>query len=106
MFKILVEKNMIVMLPQFSKLLKIFAVLPISSCEAERSFSALRRLKSYLRSTMGQNRLSNLALMHIERNVVNSVINEDMKSLIDTFGRNKRTKRDAFFLVIISLIGF
>ena len=95
MFKILKDKDVLMMLPEFSKVLKIYAVLPISSCEAERSFSALRRLKTYLRSNMGQNRLSSLALMHIERNIVNNVLKEDMNLLIDMFARNK--KRDSYF---------
>ena len=95
MFKLLKEKDVLMMLPEFSKVLKIYSVLPISSCEAERSFSALKRLKTYLRSKMGQNRLSSLALMHLERNIVNSVLQEDMSKLIDTFARNK--KRDMFF---------
>ena len=95
MFKLLKEKDVLMMLPEFSKVLKIYSVLPISSCEAERSFSALKRLKTYLRSKMGQNRLSSLALMHLERNVVNSVLQEDMSKLIDKFARNK--KRDMYF---------
>ena len=40
-------------------------VLPVTSCEAERSFSALRRIKSYLRTTMKQKRLNGLALLNI-----------------------------------------
>ena len=31
----------------------ILAVIPATSCSAERSFSGLRRLKTYLRNTMG-----------------------------------------------------
>ena len=38
----------------------ILAVIPATSCSAEQSFSALRRLKTYLRSTMGQQRVSNV----------------------------------------------
>ena len=38
----------------------ILAVIPAASCSAERSFSALRRLKTYLRSTIGQQRVSNV----------------------------------------------
>ena len=95
MFKLLQDNDVLMMMPEFSKVLKIYAVLPISSCEAERSFSALKRLKTYLRSNMGQNRLSSLALMHIERNTVNSVLKEDMNVMIDTFARNK--KRDSYF---------
>lgn len=37
-------------------LLKIFATLPVSTSTAERSFSTLRRIKTYLRNTMGQSR--------------------------------------------------
>ena len=95
MFKLLQDNDVLMMMPEFSKVLKIYAVLPISSCEAERSFSALKRLKTYLRSNMGQNRLSSLALIHIERNTVNSVLKEDMNVMIDTFARNK--KRDSYF---------
>ena len=36
-----------------------------TSSEAERSFSSLRRLKTYLRSTMTQDRLTGLAMLHI-----------------------------------------
>ena len=36
----------------------ILAVIPATLCSAERSFSALRRLKTYLRNIMGQQRVS------------------------------------------------
>ena len=36
-----------------------------SSCECERSISTMRRLNSYMRCTMGESRLSSLAIMHI-----------------------------------------
>ena len=40
---------------------------------------------------MGQERLSNLALLHIEREYVNKAIIEDMEDIINTFGeRNGR----------------
>ena len=41
------------MIPEFSKVASILAVIPATSCSAERSFSGLRRLKTYLCSTMG-----------------------------------------------------
>ena len=49
--------------------LKIFSTLPITTCECERNVSALRRLKTYLRSTMSQTRLTRLALLHIQYNM-------------------------------------
>ena len=38
---------------QFEVLIRILFVVPVSSCEAEKSFSALRRFKTWLRSSMG-----------------------------------------------------
>ena len=42
--------------PQVLILLKLLLVCPVSSCECERSFSALGRLKTWLRATMTQHR--------------------------------------------------
>ena len=47
----------------------------IQYCSAERSFTGLRRLKPYLRSTVEQQRFSNIALINIEREYANSVVN-------------------------------
>jgi len=44
--------------------LRILATLPITSCECERSFSGMRRLKTYSRTTMLNERLNGLALMN------------------------------------------
>lgn len=41
---------------------------PVSMCTAERSFSALKRIKTPLRNTMTEDRLSALALLHIHKN--------------------------------------
>ena len=47
------------------KLTSLVMSVPSSVAAAERSFSMLRRLKTYLRNRMGQARLTNLALMHM-----------------------------------------
>ena len=62
----------------------ILAVIPATSCSAERSFSALRRLKTYLHNTMGQQSVSNvhIALINIERAYANSVVNNDRDSYL------------------------
>ena len=46
------------MYPNIRVLLIIGCTLPISSAEAERSFSGLRRIKSYLRNRMSDEQLS------------------------------------------------
>ena len=54
------------MFPNIHILLHLVCTLPVTSIECERSTSVLRRLKTYLRSTMGQERMTGLALMHIK----------------------------------------
>jgi hypothetical protein len=46
--------------------LLLFLTLPVSVATAERSFSKLRIIKNYLRSTMSQDRLRALAVLRIE----------------------------------------
>lgn len=58
-----------IIFPCTRKALKLFCTLPVTTATPERSFSTLRYLKTYLRSTMGADRLNGLALMYIHKNV-------------------------------------
>ena len=40
--------------PNMYRVLHLLAVLPVTTCSCERSISTLRRIKTYLRNTMGQ----------------------------------------------------
>ena len=53
--------------PNIYRLLLIACTLPITSAEAERSFSLMRRLKTYARSTMSEERLSDLAVIAMQK---------------------------------------
>lgn len=44
--------------PNMASLLRLACTVPVTTCENERSNSRLKLLKTYLRSTMGQDRLS------------------------------------------------
>ena len=57
---------------------------PVSTCTAERSFSSIKRLKSPLRSTMTDERLSSLAILHIHKHK-----NVDIDRLVTEFARLK-----------------
>uniref|UniRef100_A0A3B5AB25 HAT C-terminal dimerisation domain-containing protein n=1 Tax=Stegastes partitus TaxID=144197 RepID=A0A3B5AB25_9TELE len=45
------------MFPSLKAIIQVALTVPVSRCSCERSFSALRRLHSWLRQTMGQKRL-------------------------------------------------
>ncbi|XP_040275821.1 52 kDa repressor of the inhibitor of the protein kinase-like [Bufo bufo] len=55
--------------PTIRSLLLILATLPVSVASAERSFSTLRRVKTWLRSRMSEERLNGLSLLYIHRDV-------------------------------------
>ena len=54
--------------PNIHSLLVLACTLPITSAEAERSFSLLRRIKTYTRSTLASEHLSDLAVMSMHYN--------------------------------------
>lgn len=55
--------NLLIMFPNITTLLKIFATLPVSTATAQRSFSTLRRLKTYLRTSMHGSRVHSVCLL-------------------------------------------
>ena len=54
--------------PNVFVMLKLVATLPIKPCECERSFSNLRSLKTWLRTTMDTDQLGALAFMNVHYN--------------------------------------
>ena len=81
------------MLCEVVKCIKLLQVVPITTATAERSFSALRRLKSYLRSTMGQKRFNNLAVLHAHRDVLGKL---DIRPVINDFIFSNSVRRSTF----------
>lgn len=84
--------DMRAMFPQVEALLRLLLVNPASSAEAERSFSGLRRLKTYLRSTSGQQRLNNIAMCHIHSHILDDLnIDELVKQFISRKDNRMKT---------------
>ena len=54
------------MFPNIQILLRLICTLPVTSSECEHSITVLCRLKMNLRSTMGQERMTRIAHMHIK----------------------------------------
>ena len=70
--------------PLIHTFLAILLTLPVSTASAERSFSSLRRLKTWMRSRMGEERLTGLAMLNVHRDIYVSV-----DKVIDRFAKSK-----------------
>ena len=68
---------------------RILLTIPVTVAFAERSFSKLKLIKSYIRSTMSQERLNGLAMVSIEKEVLKQI---DCNSIIiDFLSKNSKT---------------
>jgi len=72
------------------RLLNIALVLPVTSVACERSFSSLKLIKTYLRSTMCDNRLSSLAILSVE-SARSQAIN--LNSFVDEFDAKHNNRK-------------
>lgn len=77
------------MLPNAVIAFRILLTLPVTVSSGERSFSKLKLIKNYLRSTMGQDRLNSLAAISIECEIANKLNYDD---IIDSFAAEKARK--------------
>lgn len=64
------SNNMYELFPEVIRLAKLMITIPVSSASAERSFSSLKRIHTYLRNTQGQKRLTDLTLISIEKGIL------------------------------------
>nr|CAH7750126.1 unnamed protein product [Callosobruchus chinensis] len=77
-------------LPNLTLALRFFLTLCVSVASCERSFSKLKLIKTYLRSTMSQARLSNLAILSIENSIAQEI---DFDEAISKFAEDKVRKK-------------
>ncbi|XP_076908869.1 uncharacterized protein LOC143565921 [Bidens hawaiensis] len=73
---------------------RVLLTIPVTVASAERSFSKLKLLKTYLRSSMSQERLNGLTIIATENDVLETI---DYKDLIKGFA-SKNPKRASCFV--------
>ena len=73
--------------PAIYQLLKVLATIPITTCQCERCISRLMIIKTYMRSTMTEERLNGLALLSIHRD-----IDLNMDDIINRFARKNERR--------------
>ena len=61
------------LLSQVCQVMKLLLVMPATNATSERSFSALRRVKNYLRSSMTQKRLNDLMILHVHKELTDAL---------------------------------
>ena len=71
-----------VFLKQVCTIASLILVMPATNAASERCFSVLRRVKSYLRSTMKQARLNHTMVLHIYKDMLDAL---DLNSVADEF---------------------
>lgn len=81
------------------KLFSLILTIPATSVTAERNFSCLKRIKTYLRNSMNQERLSALATISIEKELLTE-LSKDPKfydDIIDKFANLKERRIDLIY---------
>ena len=78
-------------LPELHQLLKLYIAVPLGSATAERSFSAMRRIKSCLRSTMTANALNNRMFCTLQKDRTDNVCSSKIAK--EFIARNDQRRR-------------
>jgi hypothetical protein len=78
--------------PNVSVAYRILLTIPVTVASAERSFSKLKLLKNYLRSTMSQERLNGLAMCCIEKDILDSI---NLDTVLNDFA-SRKARRSLF----------
>lgn len=76
--------------PNIDVILRIYLCLPSTNASGERSFSTLRRIKNYLRNALSDDKTSDLALLNVSQDILNSVCEEE---IINRFISLKQRKK-------------
>ena len=75
----------------FSNLANLYRIYSILPASAERSFSRLKQIKSYTRSTMDEIRLSDLSMLNIEKEFSENL--DFISVVVDTFAKMKTRRK-------------
>jgi hypothetical protein len=99
MIEFIHKNDIITEVLEIYKLFCLIVSLPPTSASIERSFSALKRVKSYSRNTMSQSRLNNLSVLAIERGLVKELIKDEnfYTKILDDFETTKSRKIDLIY---------
>ena len=76
------------------KLVRVALTIAVTTTESERFFSTMKRIKTRLRSTMTEDRLSDLSILSIENELAKRLQDND---IIDEFASSDKNRRIILF---------
>ena len=88
--------------PNIYILLELYALIPVSVASAERSFTVLRLIKSYLKNRTGNERLSSLAVISIHKKIAQQL---GMEMIVDEFAK-KKTSNNIYRQLQLAIFSF
>ncbi|XP_077300675.1 zinc finger MYM-type protein 1-like [Arctopsyche grandis] len=90
--ELIVKDDLIDVLEQVFSLIQLICTIPSTSASAERSFSTMKRIKTFTRSSQSEERLSGLALIAIEKKIMSNLKNNKKfyDAVIDEFCKKER----------------
>ncbi|KAL1261516.1 hypothetical protein QQF64_006781 [Cirrhinus molitorella] len=96
LLQLFMENNLVDVFSETVTLLKILITTPMTTAEAERCFSTLKRIKTFLRNSMTQERLNALAMLSVEKRLVIEITDFNMK-VIEKFASQKERRAKFLF---------
>ena len=97
--KNIVENDLCITLQQTFRLFSLIGTIPATTASVERSFSCLNRIKSCSRNTIGQERLSFLSLLSIEKELLTELSSDSSwhEKIIKRYALRKDRKIDLLY---------
>ncbi|CAH1115251.1 unnamed protein product [Psylliodes chrysocephalus] len=71
-------------------MLTMLCTLPMATVESEQCFFTLERIKTFLRNTIGQERLFAFAMLSIEKPFINNIVNFNERAINHFSNKDRR----------------
>ena len=89
------QQSLRTILTEVDKLLKLYLTITVTTASSEHNFSALKRIKTYLRNSMTQQQLNHCMVFHIHQEKTSAI---DLNSIAKTFGQANKGQICFFFI--------
>lgn len=90
LLQFIIDNNLEKIFSETFKLIRIIVTIPMTSTESERSFLTLKKIKTFLQNTMEEDQLNALAMLSIEKKMVNQINNFNEEVIKEFMKKNDR----------------